>query len=65
MWGGVLVGISAVRAGQLNGVLLAVIALIPLAAFELVTGLPGAPRRSSACAGPLRACSRFSTHHPS
>ena len=42
MWGGVLVGISAERAGQLNGVLLAVIALIPLAAFELVTGLPGA-----------------------
>ncbi len=42
MWGGVLVGISAVRADRLNGVLLAVIALIPLAAFELVTGLPGA-----------------------
>ncbi len=42
MWGGVVVGISAVRSGHLNGVLLAVIALIPLSAFELVSGLPGA-----------------------
>jgi thiol reductant ABC exporter CydC subunit len=42
MWGAVVVGISAERAGHLNGVLLAVIALIPLAAFELVAGLPGA-----------------------
>jgi thiol reductant ABC exporter CydC subunit len=42
MWGGVVVGISAVRSGHLNGVLLAVIALIPLTAFELVSGLPGA-----------------------
>lgn len=42
MWGGVAVGISAVRSGHLNGVLLAVIALIPLTAFELVSGLPGA-----------------------
>ncbi len=42
MWGGLVVGISAVRSGHLNGVLLAVIALIPLTAFELVSGLPGA-----------------------
>ncbi len=42
MWGAVVVGISAERAGHLNGVLLAVIALVPLAAFELVAGLPGA-----------------------
>jgi thiol reductant ABC exporter CydC subunit len=42
MWGGVVVGISAERSGHLNGVLLAVIALIPLSAFELVSGLPGA-----------------------
>jgi thiol reductant ABC exporter CydC subunit len=42
MWGAVVVGISAERAEHLNGVLLAVIALIPLAAFELVAGLPGA-----------------------
>ncbi len=32
----------AVRAGRLEGVLLAGIALIPLVAFELVTGLPAA-----------------------
>jgi thiol reductant ABC exporter CydC subunit len=42
MWGALLVGIAAVRAGRLDGVLLAVIALIPLAAFELVTDLPSA-----------------------
>jgi thiol reductant ABC exporter CydC subunit len=42
MWGGLLVGISAVHAGRLEGVLLAGIALIPLVAFELVTGLPSA-----------------------
>jgi len=40
MWGALLVGVSAVRSGALAGVLLAVIALIPLAAFELVSGLP-------------------------
>jgi ATP-binding cassette subfamily C protein CydC len=42
MWGALMVGVSAVRAGQLDGVLLAGIALIPLVAFELVTGLPAA-----------------------
>ncbi len=42
MWGALLVGIAAVRAGRLDGVLLAGIALIPLVAFELVTGLPAA-----------------------
>jgi thiol reductant ABC exporter CydC subunit len=42
MWGALLVGVSAVHAGRLEGVLLAGIALIPLVAFELVTGLPGA-----------------------
>ena len=42
MWGALLVGVSAVRSGGLAGVLLAVIALIPLAAFELVSPLPGA-----------------------
>ncbi len=42
MWGALLVGVSAVRSGSLPGTLLAVIALIPLAAFELVTGLPAA-----------------------
>ena len=42
MWGSLLVGVDAVHAGKLDGVLLAGIALIPLVAFELVTGLPAA-----------------------
>ncbi len=42
MWGALLVGVAAVHAGTLDGVLLAVIALVPLAAFELVTDLPAA-----------------------
>ena len=40
MWGALVVGVSAVHAGHLNGVLLAGLALIPLVAFELVAGLP-------------------------
>ncbi len=39
-WGCLVVGIPAVSSGQLKPVLLAVIVLIPLAAFELVVGLP-------------------------
>jgi thiol reductant ABC exporter CydC subunit len=42
MWGALLVGVSAVRTGRMDGVLLAGIALIPLVAFELVSGLPAA-----------------------
>ena len=42
MWGALLVGVSAVHAGTLAGVLLAVLALVPLATLELVTGLPTA-----------------------
>jgi thiol reductant ABC exporter CydC subunit len=42
MWGALMVGVTAVHAGRLEGVLLAGIALIPLVAFELVTPLPGA-----------------------
>jgi thiol reductant ABC exporter CydC subunit len=42
MWGALLVGVTAVHAGRLNGVLLAGLALIPLVSFELVTGLPAA-----------------------
>ena len=42
MWGALLVGVAAVRAGRLDGTLLAVIALVPLAAFELLTDLPAA-----------------------
>jgi thiol reductant ABC exporter CydC subunit len=42
MWGALLVGVAAVHAGAMDGVLLAVTALVPLAAFELVTDLPTA-----------------------
>ncbi|MET9953248.1 thiol reductant ABC exporter subunit CydD [Streptomyces sp. NPDC006339] len=35
-----VVGVQAVRDGRLDGVALAVVVLIPLAAFEAVTGLP-------------------------
>jgi thiol reductant ABC exporter CydC subunit len=39
-WGCLIVGIPAVLSGRLGGTELAVITLIPLAAFELVVGLP-------------------------
>ncbi|TYK50446.1 thiol reductant ABC exporter subunit CydC [Actinomadura decatromicini] len=40
VWGSLAVGVPAVRAGTLDGVLLAVVVLLPLAAFEVVAGLP-------------------------
>lgn len=40
VWGALAVGVPAVRAGQLDGVLLPVLVLLPLAAFEVVAGLP-------------------------
>ncbi|HEY2302649.1 MAG TPA: thiol reductant ABC exporter subunit CydC [Acidimicrobiales bacterium] len=39
-WGSLLVGIPAVISGRMPGTELAVITVIPLAAFELVVGLP-------------------------
>ena len=42
VWGAVVVGVPAVRSGHLVPAFLAVVVLIPLAAFELVAGLPGA-----------------------
>ncbi len=42
MWGCLLAGALAVRAGRLDAVLLASLALVPLAAAELVAGLPAA-----------------------
>jgi thiol reductant ABC exporter CydC subunit len=42
MWGALVVGVPAVHSGRLDGPLLAVIALTPLAAFELAVGLPAA-----------------------
>jgi len=57
MWGSLAVGVAAVSSGHMNGVLLAGLALIPLAAFELISPLPAATqalqgvRRSSARLG--------------
>src|SRR4029077_17224298 len=42
MWGALVLGAAAVHEGRLEGVLLAGLALIPLVAFELVSGLPAA-----------------------
>jgi thiol reductant ABC exporter CydC subunit len=42
VWGAAVLGIAAVSAGRLPGVQLAVVVLIPLAAFESVAGLPAA-----------------------
>jgi thiol reductant ABC exporter CydC subunit len=41
-WGCLLVGVPAVNSGHMNGTTLAVITLVPLAAFDLVGGLPAA-----------------------
>jgi thiol reductant ABC exporter CydC subunit len=41
-WGALALGVQATHAGKLNGTLLAVLALVPLAAFELVSPLPAA-----------------------
>jgi thiol reductant ABC exporter CydC subunit len=40
MWGGLMAGVAAVHEGRLGGVWLAVVAMVPLAAFELVAPLP-------------------------
>jgi thiol reductant ABC exporter CydC subunit len=40
VWGGLATGVPAVRSGRLDGVALAVVVLLPLAAFEVVAGLP-------------------------
>ena len=40
VWGSLAAGVPAVRSGVLDGVLLAVVVLLPLAAFEVVAGLP-------------------------
>ena len=41
-WGALTLGVSAVHGGSLNGALLAVLVLVPLAAFELASPLPAA-----------------------
>jgi len=42
MWGSLTVGVAAVASGATDGVLLAGLALVPLAAFELIGPLPAA-----------------------
>ena len=53
-WGALTLGVNATHAGHLDGALLAVLALVPLAAFELVAPLPAATQalqRSRLAAG--------------
>ncbi len=53
-WGALTFGVHATHAGSLNGALLATLALVPLAAFELVAPLPAATQalqRSRVAAG--------------
>ncbi|MCQ0007107.1 thiol reductant ABC exporter subunit CydC [Actinomadura madurae] len=54
VWGDLAVGVPAVRSGALDGVLLAVIVLLPLAAFEVVAGLPPGPRSTWSGSGVRR-----------
>jgi thiol reductant ABC exporter CydC subunit len=42
VWAALLAGVPAVRSGSLDETLLAVVALVPLAAFEMAMGLPSA-----------------------
>ncbi len=48
-WGGLVLGVSASSGGHLNGALLAVLALVPLATFELVSPLPAATQALQRC----------------
>jgi thiol reductant ABC exporter CydC subunit len=53
-WGALTLGVRATHGGSLNGAFLAVLALVPLAAVELVTPLPAATQalqRSRVAAG--------------
>ena len=53
-WGALTLGVRATHGGHLDGALLAVLALVPLAAFELVSPLPAATQalqRSRTAAG--------------
>ncbi len=53
-WGALTLGVQATHGGSLNGALLAVLALVPLAAFELASPLPAATQalqRSRVAAG--------------
>jgi thiol reductant ABC exporter CydC subunit len=54
MWLSLLLGGSAVRAGQLDPVLLAVVVLTPLAVFEAAAGLPAAAEQAASGWAALR-----------
>jgi thiol reductant ABC exporter CydC subunit len=63
-WGALTLGVRATHEGSLNGALLAVLALVPLAAVELVSPLPGATQalqRSRVAAGRVFAAMEAST----
>ncbi|MCC3765443.1 thiol reductant ABC exporter subunit CydC [Glycomyces sp. TRM65418] len=65
--GALAVGIPAVAAGRLDGVLLAVVALVPLAAFEPVLALPAAAQQTAAakaCGRRLREITRATEPRP-
>ena len=49
MWAGLVLGVAAVHSGRLGGVWLATVALVPLAAFELVAPLPAATQALQRC----------------
>jgi thiol reductant ABC exporter CydC subunit len=53
MTGSLIAGVAAVRAGHLDPVLLAVVTLVPLAAFELTSGLPAATQTLARVRGSL------------
>ncbi len=55
-WTALVLGVAAVHDGRLQGVMLAVVALVPLAAFELVAPLPGA---AQALEGARRSAARL------
>jgi thiol reductant ABC exporter CydC subunit len=48
-WGALVLGVRATGQGSLDGTLLAVLALVPLAAFELVSPLPAATQSFQRC----------------
>jgi thiol reductant ABC exporter CydC subunit len=54
VWGALALGTSAVRAGAMDGVALAVVVLTPLAMFELVLGLPAAAQQAGRLRRSLR-----------
>lgn len=48
-WGALTLGVRATHGGSMNGALLAALALVPLAAFELVSPLPAATQALQRC----------------